>query len=511
MTRRGIGRCGHCGRDGVPTYRLDGRLCGSCYHAALRRIGVCSQCDNTRLLPSRRDSSYMCAACAGISGGVCATCGANDRPMANREMCRRCANRSRLAEVLCGSTTAVGIAARLIDSLSDAHPWAVTRMLAAGGDLITELRAVAGRQHELNHENLDKLTPSRRVEHLRQRLIGDGLLPARHHQLGLFDRWVREFVASLPAEDVDRQTVTRYATWHHRRHLAAKADNNTLRASSTRAARGYIRAAACLLAWLAARDRSLATCRQADLDDWFSSGPTTRARAVGFIVWARTQRLCRRDLRVPTIRLRTPDGLAHNQRVALISRLLYEQTIALSDRVAGLLVALYAQPVTRISRLRTDAVINTADQVAVRFDTELVELPAPFDDLIRRLVDDRTDAGVHWLFPGITPGQPVSSQGLAERVRAHGVTRAARVAAFHDLVHKVPSPVLAGLIGYNPHVVAVRASALAAQWDVYAALRAQVHTDDGDDPRTEQRAERGDDRMEGRDDNIHVAVDASRG
>ena len=52
-----------------------------------------------------------------------------------------------------------------------------------------------------------------------------------------------------------------------------------------------------------------------------------------------------------------------------------------------------------------------------------------------------------------------------------GVTRAARVGAFHDLVQHIASPVLADLIGYNPNVIAKRATTLGAPWDTYASLR----------------------------------------
>jgi hypothetical protein len=460
----------------VPTFQLDGRLCARCKYAAMNRIGICSQCHSDRLLPARRGDRYVCASCAGTRGCMCTTCGADDHPIAKLDTCRRCVNRSRLIEVICDGAPPAGVAAQLVDSLSDAHPWSVTRMLRNGGDLVALLRTAAAGQRELSHDSLDALAPSRRVEHLRQRLIVDGLLPDRHHQLGLFDRWVRQFLASLP-DGADRHTITVYATWHHRRRLAAKVDSNSLRADSTRAARRYIRVAAGFLAWLRSRGRSLDTCRQADLDGWFSSGPrTTRTSAIGFIIWAQSQRLCHPNLRVPDVRARTPDGLAHHERVELVSRLLYDETIPLPDRVAGLLVALFAQPVTRVSRLRIDAVVE-ADPLAIRFDTELVELPAPFDTLVRRLVEQRTASTSPWLFPGTTPGQPVSSHGLGERIRVHGVTKAARVAAFHDLVHKIPSPVLAALIGYNPMVVAVRASALASEWNLYAALRSQPGTD----------------------------------
>src|SRR5680860_1209965 len=66
--------------------------------------------------------------------------------------------------------------------------------------------------------------------------------------------------------------------------------------------------------------------------------------------------------------------------------------------------------------------------------------------------------------------RPVSSTGLSERLRPHGVTKHARVSALHDLTRKIPSAVLSDMIGYNPFVVATRAEKLGAPWQHYAAL-----------------------------------------
>lgn len=49
------------------------------------------------------------------------------------------------------------------------------------------------------------------------------------------------------------------------------------------------------------------------------------------------------------------------------------------------------------------------------------------------------------------------------------VTKAARISALHDLTRKIPSTILADLIGYNRFVVANRADTLAEPWQAYAA------------------------------------------
>ena len=49
-----------------------------------------------------------------------------------------------------------------------------------------------------------------------------------------------------------------------------------------------------------------------------------------------------------------------------------------------------------------------------------------------------------------------------DTVRVEPWRVATRIAALHDLVQPIPSPVLAGLIAYNPYVIANRAAARAA-------------------------------------------------
>ncbi len=329
----------------------------------------------------------------------------------------------------------------------------------------------------VTHEALDELAASHRVEHLRRRLIAAGSLPERHHQLSLFDRWLRAFLPTI-SDDQHRQAISAYAVWHHRRRLAAQVDAGTMRVSAPRASRRHSRAATRFLEFLAHRQRSLAGCRQVDIDDWLAGGPTTRRSAINFVTWARTGGLCPRHLAVPDYAHRVPDEMPRAERSALIGRLLHDPDIVLRDRVAGLLVAVYAQPVTRVTQLRRRHVLDLDGTTGVCLGVDVVEL----EDVIATHVG-RLAAGVDdpdgWLFPGRTPGQAVSAHLLAERLHALGVTRAARCGALHELVTHVPSPLLAGLLGYNPVVIALRAEALATSWHTYTAVAAAPAQDAG--------------------------------
>ncbi len=354
--------------------------------------------------------------------------------------------------------------------MCDRTPRHVTRWLRRHPELVAILHQTAAGEITLTHRLLDEVPAKRSVEFFRRQLIQAGLLDDQHHQLALFDQWVHRLVASID-DPTRRQQIATFATWHQRRRLVTAIDNNTLRPASTRGARGQINVTIRFLDWLDNRGRSLAECTQDDLDAWFADPTTTRLSAISFITWARTQQLCRPDLRVPVPQPATPTGMPHHDRVAIIRRLLHDNTINTADRVAGLLVALYAQPVTRISNLPITAVAIDGDRTLIQLADEQLDLAEPVGQLVRRHLAENTTS--EWLFPGRTPGRPRSAHGLAERITRHGVTRAARIGALHNLVQQIPSPVLAELIDYNPAVIAKRATALAAPWDHYAALRAR--------------------------------------
>jgi ribosomal protein S18 acetylase RimI-like enzyme len=98
------------------------------------------------------------------------------------------------------------------------------------------------------------------------------------------------------------------------------------------------------------------------------------------------------------------------------------------DRLAGLLVLLYAQTASAISQLTLDHVQTGDHQVRLRLGHEPVVLPEPLDILARQVVAARHghatigDAGTSpWLFPGGQPGRSISAFRMAERLRDLGL------------------------------------------------------------------------------------------
>ncbi|WP_159850320.1 hypothetical protein [Nocardia sp. CY41] len=169
--------------------------------------------------------------------------------------------------------------------------------------------------------------------------------------------------------------------------------------------------------------------------------------------------------------------LSDEQRWDHVETLLHDDTIHLYARIGGLFMLLFAQPVSRICRMRAHQITTHTDAVTVTFDTEPIELPDPLDQLIR---DHLTRPGWasyvsrpdQWLFPGGVPGKHLTTESMRSRLVARGIHPShARKAAMFQLAAAMPVPVLADLLGLAPQT-AVRWAALSARdWGQYTAIR----------------------------------------
>lgn len=78
-----------------------------------------------------------------------------------------------------------------------------------------------------------------------------------------------------------------------------------------------------------------------------------------------------------------------DERWEVARRLLNDPSIPTEDRVAGLLVLLYAQTASSIHRLTTDRVTRDEDHVLIHLGDRPIRLPAPLDKLMLELVASR--------------------------------------------------------------------------------------------------------------------------
>jgi len=167
-------------------------------------------------------------------------------------------------------------------------------------------------------------------------------------------------------------------------------------------------------------------------------------------------------------------------------RLLHDGTIGTRDRLAGLLVLLYAQPVARISRLTTSHVTIDNATVTIQLGSTPITLPEPVAGLTSQLLTGKrghatTGAGQPspWLFPGGQPGQPISATHLGQRLKTLGIQPGqARSTALFQLAAELPAALLARMLGIHITVAVAWQRASAGDWMTYAGSVSRRPTGD---------------------------------
>ncbi|WP_254710932.1 hypothetical protein [Streptomyces lunaelactis] len=254
--------------------------------------------------------------------------------------------------------------------------------------------------------------------------------------------------------------------------------------------RCHVTAADNFLNWLTGEGLTLGTCTQPDLERWMADSTVSYRDETGhFIRWS-VQHRHARDLTYGTVRWKGPlSTIDSEKRWADARRLLNDDTLPTPDRVAGLLLILYAQKIATISQLTVDDVHIDNDTVSITFGTSPVVLPAPLADLLRELVTIRrgkakigTPDNVPWLFPGGRPGHPLGDDRIGQRLHKIGIRpKQDRSTALFTLATELPAAILARMLGVHIKVAVQWQQASAGDWAAYAAdvsSRAE-HSDNG--------------------------------
>jgi hypothetical protein len=474
---RATAACARCGQDRPPAARWpEGPVCDTCYTTALRRRIPCVSCGQVRRPVSPPGpAADTCASCAGLPvTSACTDCGTEDK-MFEKHRCARCALRRRATMLLSAGTGNIpGTLAAVLEAISAARtPKSALNWLrtGAGAALLADL--AAGRL-AVTHEALDRHPRPKAASYLRHMLIAGGVLPPRDEELARTEQWLAALLASIDAP-AHRRLVHAFATWHVMRRLRRAAATSRRPRTYTAHAQNAIKAAARFLSWLGERDTTLSGCRQPDVEDWLATSPGA-GYVREFLTWA-ARHGHGPHLDVPGPQRHTGTAIGDSQRWDLAARLLHDDSIDVTDRVAGLLVLLYGQAMTRIAALTTSQVTRNDDGVTIQFGQHDVPVPDPLGDLLLTLIaDGKPYTGIgspphsQWLFPGLLPGRPITPARLADRLRSLGIpVKAGRRAALIDLAARLPAAVLADLLGLHPTTAVKWTHQAGADWTRYAA------------------------------------------
>ncbi|MEW2121203.1 site-specific integrase [Streptomyces sp. NPDC005474] len=469
--------CAICGRTAPGTLsKLTGLpRCRGCF----QRQAHCTVCGRLRGIHSGTADAPICGPCTTPDAELwrpCPTCGQTERLHAPGP-CPRCTLKQRLQDLLADDTGSIPSKLQpLYDTLASTERARTAMSWLSKGIVSTVLSDLGSGRRPLTHQALDELPEGKVVEHIRSVLVAAGVLPKRDEQMIRLERHVKDLVTSHTMVE-GRKILHRYATWHLLRRLRRRSRGKEITHYQLATARQHLRAAVYLLDWLGEQDLTLTTCRQADLDRWMTSDDVLlRTEAGHFVRWALAQKITR-GLSFPAVRWNGPTQPMDNEaRWDTARRLLHDDTLKPEDRLAGLLLLLYAQWPAAISRLTVDHVEETDTVVRIHLGAVPVELPAPVAELalqqvaVRRshAVLARTDSP--WLFPGGQPGRPISAWAMGERLRKLGIRLAeARSTALFQLATELPAAVLARTLGIDITVAVKWQRAAAGDWAAYAA------------------------------------------
>jgi hypothetical protein len=439
---------------------------------------ACSRCGQPGRLRAGTREEPLCGSCAapGTEWKTCPACGTGERLVAGA--CRRCHLHDQLRQLLADPATgrvraglqAFQQALAGIGQPENALGWLRRPKVRA---LLTEL---AAGQCPLTHAVLDELPASKTLTHLRSVLVATGALPARDEHLAQLERWISAIVAAR-SDPGEKEVLHRYAAWHVLRRLRGRIRGRHATHSQAAVARRNVRAAVAFLDWLAARGLTLASCAQAGLDEWMAAANASQRGATGhFVRWARNQKLTTVDF--PASRWGGPARVIDTEaRWEQARWLLHDDAVRPEDRVAALLVLLYAQQPAAISRLTPGHIQASGDQVRLMLGREPAVLPEPLASLVLKVAATRRGhavIGEHgssaWLLPGGRPGRPISPYRLAERLHQIGIHPGpARSTALFQLATELPAAILARLLGIHIKVAVAWQHASAGDWMSYAA------------------------------------------
>ena len=175
-------------------------------------------------------------------------------------------------------------------------------------------------------------------------------------------------------------------------------------------------------------------------------------------------------------------ALPEDQRWHQLQRCLHDPALPHRVRVAGALLLLYGQPISRTVQLKTSQLSKANGHTYLAFDQHPVLLPPALARLIQDLHATATPTAVlagrggptTWLFPGQVPGRHLTVNGLVRQLNQHGIeARISRSAALINLAADLPASVLADLLGMHINTAVRWAHRAKRDWTSYLATRAE--------------------------------------
>jgi len=147
------------------------------------------------------------------------------------------------------------------------------------------------------------------------------------------------------------------------------------------------------------------------------------------------------------------------------------------DRLAAILVIVFAQQMEDVAALTWDRVTITAEAATITLADTPIELPPPLDEPLRALAASNYNkqTAAHpkspWIFRGYRPGMHLAPTHLRNHLRPVLASLEARLGTLNELTQTTPIAILAETLGYSPQTLEAHAKASASTYSRYIATR----------------------------------------
>ncbi|MEU1288005.1 hypothetical protein [Kitasatospora sp. NPDC005856] len=444
-----------------------GPVCKPCYRDARTHPGTCPVCEKPRVLIARQDGARVCGPCAGHP---------------DLYACPRCTLHDHLADLFDGRPAGPEDQYRRMRAALAGCDRPITALNWLRNSRSAELLAdavAAGRA--LTHEDLDTMAAAenrdgaRVVDYLRGVLLAHQALPEHDELPARVERHLARVLARHPEHTLVLRTYVRWSLLPRARRRSGRAHafTNRLRWAQTR-----INTAADFLTAMQHAGLELAEVTQHEVDQWLTSGRSTRYEVRDFLLWA-GHRGHSGDLAVPVRPRPDPVAMDDDSHWEILHQCLTDTELPSDVRAAGAVLYLFGQEVTRIAALPTNAVEVRNDETVLVLDRVPIRLPDPLARLLTDFASRPRPPGwaanhpSRWLFPSSEPGRHITGGALVRRLTAHGIpSRPARAAALVQLAQDMPPAVLAPMLGLHLNTVTRWRARAATDWTAYLQARA---------------------------------------
>jgi hypothetical protein len=339
---------------------------------------------------------------------------------------------------------------------------------------VAEVLSGLGQQNALTHEALDQLPPGRTTNYVRSLLVEHGVLPSRDERLARFQVWSADALERVTTDE-HRKVVARFVRWGLEKRLRSM---NPVSESAFLRAKQTLTVTIDFCNWLVTEhDTSLSNLTQGHIDLWQSSGPTTREHIFRFVRWAIKVKLIGSDLAVAQHARGNAPRMPIHEQDAVVEKVVHQRTLHPRDRLAAILVIVFAQQVEDIATLTWDRVTVTADKATVDLAGLPIELPSPIDEPLRALAassyNGQTAAHPNspWVFRGYRPGAHIAPAHLRSKLKPVLAALEARLGTLNELTQTTPIAILAETLGYHPQTLEAHAKASAATYARYVGTK----------------------------------------